>query len=291
MGTVRSVPATLVFSLAICCGALAAARPAPPASSTPPPLPDTTQLLQRALANEKKVAAERERYECRVTDESVETDSKGNVKHQSIDVSDQFYVNGVAIERKLSKNGKDLTPDQAAKEDQRVMKETLKYSNEARARKETDDEQQQVQQMLEAMMLTNGHRETVNGRSVLGYTIVPNPQFEAKNLNQRFARAMQGTLTVDEETGEPIDLNIKSVQDLKIGAGLLADLHKGFWIHLRNQRQPDGVWLADLVEGSGDARALLFVHPYFRFKETTDNCHLYTATATQVGSAKPVDQK
>lgn len=291
MGTVRSVPATLVFSLAICCGALAAARPAPPASSTPPPLPDTTQLLRRALANEKKVAAERERYECRVTDESVETDSKGNVKHQSIDVSDQFYVNGVAIERKLSKNGKDLTPDQAAKEDQRVMKETLKYSNEARARKETDDEQQQVQQMLEAMMLTNGHRETVNGRSVLGYTIVPNPQFEAKNLNQRFARAMQGTLTVDEETGEPIDLNIKSVQDLKIGAGLLADLHKGFWIHLRNQRQPDGVWLADLVEGSGDARALLFVHPYFRFKETTDNCHLYTATATQVGSAKPVDQK
>ena len=291
MPAVRLALATIVFSLAICCGMPAAAWAVGPDSSNQPPLPDTTQLLQRALANEKKVAAERERYECRVTDESVETDGKGNVKHQSTDVSDQFYVNGVAIERKLSKNGKDLTPDQAAKEDQRVMKETLKYSNEARARKETDDEQQQVQQMLEAMMLTNGHREIVNGRSVLDYTVVPNPHFEAKNLNQRFARAMQGTLSVDEETGEPIDLNIKSVQDLKVGGGLLADLHKGFWIHLRNQRQPDGVWLADLVEGSGDARALLFVHPYFRFKETTDNCHLYTATATQVGSAKPLGQK
>ena len=55
-----------------------------------------------------------------------------------------------------------------------------------------------------------------------------------------------------------------------------------------DQPQPDGVLLTDLVEGSGDARAALFLHPYFRFKETTDNCHLYTATATQVGPAQVV---
>jgi len=42
---------------------------------------------------------------------------------------------------------------------------------------------------------------------------------------------------------------------------------------------------------SGDARAALFLHPYFRFKETRDNCHLYTATATQTGSAQPVKQQ
>lgn len=285
---VRPVLAAVFFSFLLWPCSTAAAQTRKPTASNSDPLPDTTQLLQRALANEKKMALERERYECRVTDEAVETDSKGNVKRQRTEVDDQFYVNGIAIQHTLSKNGKALTPEQAAKEDQRVMKETLKYNNEANAKKETDKEEQQVQDLLEAMMLTGGHRGQVDGRRVLFYDIIPNPHFQAKNLNQRFARAMQGTMSVDEETGELIDLNIKSVQDLKVGGGLLANLHKGFWLHLHNQRQPDGVWLTNLVEGSGDARAMLFVHPYFRFKETTDNCHLYTTTAVQVGPVKAI---
>jgi hypothetical protein len=99
---------------------------------------------------------------------------------------------------------------------------------------------------------------------------------------------MQGTMSVDEESGELIDMNIKSVQDLKIAGGVLANLHKGFWIHVHDQPQPDGVWLTDLTEGSGDARAALFFHPYFRFKETIGNCHLYTATANQSPEVRQV---
>lgn len=53
----------------------------------------------------------------------------------------------------------------------------------------------------------------------------------------------------------------------------------------------DGVWLTDLGEGSSDAQAALFFHPYFRFKRTAGNYHLYTATAVQVGPAKPVKQQ
>ncbi len=252
------------------------------------PLPNAHDLMQRALANEKKLAAEQERYECRVTDETAETDNKGKTKHSDIEVKDQFYVNGISIERTLSKNGKELSADQSRKEDQRVMKETVKYSNQATANKESDKQNQQVEDMMESMMLTNGHREQVNDRSVLFYDVVPNPHSQARNLNQRFAHVMQGKMSVDEQSGELIDLNIRSVQDLKIAGGLLANLHKGFWVHIHNHPQPDGVWLTDLAEGSGDARAALFLHPYFRFKETTDNCHLYTATAKQVGQAKTV---
>jgi len=38
------------------------------------------RILQRALANERKLASERERYECRVTTTAIETDSHGNTK-------------------------------------------------------------------------------------------------------------------------------------------------------------------------------------------------------------------
>jgi hypothetical protein len=252
------------------------------------PLPNPDELLQRALANEKKLAAEQERYECRVTDLITQLDKHGNVKKTTSEVKDQFFVNGIPIDRTLSKDGKELSPDQAKKENDRVMTQTVKYSNQATAQKETDKNNQEAQDFLEAMMLANGHRQIENGRSILYYNIVPNPKFHPRNLTQHFATVMQGTVSIDEQSGEVIDLNMKSVADLKIGGGLLANLHKGFWLHIHNHQQPDGVWLTDLAEGSGDARAALFFHPYFRFKEATGDCHLYTATAQQVGAAKPV---
>ena len=252
------------------------------------PLPDPYKLMQTALANEKRLADEQERYECRVTSDGAELDKNGKVKKDDLEVKEQFYVNGVQVERTLSKNGKDLTPEQTRKEDERVMKETVKYSNKATAAKEAAKQDQEAQDMMAAMVLTHGRRQQENSRSVLFYDIVPNPKFQPKNLNQRFASVMQGNMSLDEQTGEMIDLNIRSIKDLKIAGGVVATLHKGFWLHLHNTAQPDGIWLNDLAEGSGDARALLFVHPYFRFKEVTDNCHLYTTSATQVGQAKAV---
>ena len=84
---------------------------------------------------------------------------------------------------------------------------------------------------MAAMMLANGHRERVDGRSVLFYDIVPNPHFDARNINQRLAQVMQGKVSIDEESGEMIDVNVRSVQDLKIGFGMVANVHKGLWLH------------------------------------------------------------
>ena len=225
------------------------------------PLPDPMQLLNRALTNEKKMATEQERYECRVTDWSAETDKNGKIKKQETDVNEQFYVNGQQIERMLQKDGKDLTPEQTRKEDQRVMKETLKYSDKAKADKQAAKDNQNAVDVISAMMLTNGHRELVNGRNVLFYYIVPNPNFKPKNLTQHFASVMQGKISLDEQTGEMIDLDVHSIKDIKIAGGVVASLHKGFWLHLHQTAQADGVWLTDLAEGTGDARAALFFIP------------------------------
>ncbi len=282
MGMRRAV----VFSMLAVLSCLAAGQAGPRGNDAP--LPNASELLKRAIANEAKLAAEQERYECRVSDEAAEMDSKGKAKKTETEVKEQFFVNGVEVDRTLAKDGKDLTPEQTKKEDERVMKATLKYSDEATAKKETEKQNKELREMMEAMSLTNGRRETVEGRSVLFYDIVPNAKFQAKNIHERFGQVMQGKVAIDEETGEPIDVNIRSTQDLKIAGGVLANLHKGFWIHMHDHAQPDGVWLTDLVEGTGDARAALFLHPYFRFEETTGDCHLYTATAQQVGQAKVV---
>ncbi len=272
----------LLFSL-LC---LAAVAQTPPPGT---PLPDPKVLLQHAIANQRKLAAQRERYSCRVNSQSTQLDSHGNIKKSESNVAERFFVNGIPIEHMLQKDGKDLSSDELKKEDDRVMKETLKYANEATATHQKDEAVQKVDDFLTAMMLRNGRRQLESGRSVLHYDIVPNPGFQAHDLTQRFATVIQGTVSIDEETGNLIDLDLKSVADLKIGGGLLANLHKGFWLHIHDHAEADGVWLTDLAEGSGDARAALFFHPYFRFKEISGDCHLYNATATQVGQPKPVN--
>jgi hypothetical protein len=280
----RRLATTILAALLLCGPRLGLSQNSAPLA----PLPNANEILQRALANERKLADERERYECRVTTTAIETDSRGNTKKNTTEVKDQFFVNGIAIERTFKKNGNDLTPDETKKEDERVMKETLKYSNQTTAKKEEDKQNQELGDFMEAMMLANGRRERINGRSVLFYDILPNPRFEARNLNQRLAQVMQGKISIDEQTGEPIDIEVKSVADLKIFGGLLANVHKGLWLHIHNHPEPDGVWLTDFAEGSGDMRAALFLHPYIHLKEVTDNCLLYTATATQVGSPQVV---
>jgi hypothetical protein len=183
-------------------------------AQTNAPLPNASELMQRAIANESKMAAQQERYECRVDDDTVEMDSKGNVKKTETETKEQFYVNGVEVDRTLAKNGKDLSADETKKEDDKVMKKTVKYSDPATAKKETDKQNQQMLEIMQAMQLTDGHREQAEGRSVLFYDIVPNPKFKAKGLNQRFAQVMQGKISIDEATGEPVDVNIKSTQGI-----------------------------------------------------------------------------
>jgi serine protease inhibitor ecotin len=56
--------------------ALAHAVAQTPPSPNAAPLPNGDQLLQRAIANQAKLAAEQERYECRVSDKITELDSK-----------------------------------------------------------------------------------------------------------------------------------------------------------------------------------------------------------------------
>ncbi|MGD0347378.1 MAG: hypothetical protein ABSA85_11510 [Terracidiphilus sp.] len=275
-----------LFAVLFACTGPAVAQTSNSALLTP--LPNANEILQRALANERKLASQRERYECRMTTTAIETDSRGNTKKNVMKVRDQFFVNGIAIEHTLQKNGKDLTPEEASKEDDRVMKETLKYSNQATAKKAEDKQNQELGDFMEAMMLANGRRERINGRSVLFYDILPNPRFQASNINQRLAQVMQGKISIDEQTGEPVDINVKSVADWKIGWGLLANVHKGLWLHIHNHPEADGVWLTDFAEGSGDVREAIFLHPYIHFKEITDNCKLYSATATQVGTPQVV---
>jgi hypothetical protein len=240
------------------------------------PLPDARSLVDLAMKNQKRLQEEQERYSCKVHSEEVQTDSKGRVKKSTIKEEEQFFVNGHEIDRTLTKDGKPLDAGAAKKEDERVTKEATKYSDPKERIKADNENQKQVEAVLRMIKTSGERRGTVNDRSTIFFHIEGNPDAKPKDLLERGLQAVSGTLALDEATGELLDLQFKTVKDVKVAGGLVGDLHKGFALHVRQAPQPDGIWLTELVEGSGDARAALFLHPYFHFKQQVSGCQLYT---------------
>ncbi len=249
------------------------------------PLPSAVELKDRVLKNLKQSEAEQERYVCKTIREEDDTDKNGNVKQRHVRQYDMFFVNGEEIDELTGKDGKTLSEDPKNKEMERVQKEIKKDSDAKYIAKRDAQDDKQLDTLLHMLRYTNGHRVDRGGRSSLAYDLSGDPSVHPKGVEETFLHDMSGTIEVDERTGELVDLNARLDHDVKIGGGLLANLHKGFWIHVRQQRYPDGVWLPQLVEGNGDARAALFFHPYFKFRQTMNGCALTSVTTSQGASS------
>ena len=263
----------------------------PPPNSTP--LPDPHELKQRALANMKKSEKDRENYSCIVRSHETEFNADGSEKRNRSRLEERFYVNGMEINHVLARDGKDLSGNDAKKEQERVDHQVMKYSDRQQVEKAKAQDEKEVDMFLRAQRFTNGRREIRDGRSTVVYDLTGDPGFHPKNIEERFANALTGRVWIDEDSGTPVEVQAETRRDIKMGAGLIATLHKGFQLHLVQQREPDGVWITKSVYGTGDARAALFFHPRFRFQEELDKCHLFSVdtkeTVGQPGAVPPRD--
>jgi hypothetical protein len=273
-GIARRVTCVTTAAVSLWFGGIAAAENIPPNA----PLPDPRQIKDRVLETERKAMKDKERYLCEVHEETDEADAKGKpLKHTSTD-SEQFYVNGQEIEHTLSKEGQALSGGAEKKEQERVDKEVKKYSDPKQVKKAEQEEEKDAELFLKALRYTNGRRDYLDGRAILSYDMSGDPNFHPRKLEEQFAHALTGHISVDEESGELMDLKVATDHDIKI-LGFVGNLKKGFQFHMSQKRQPDGVWMADLVEGNGSARALFF-NRNLRFLARTNRCRLYNVDAT-----------
>jgi hypothetical protein len=108
---------------------LASASPPAVAASDPAAaLPDAATMLREVEARQKQLDKIRENYTFRSVQTTRQLDGSGNTKKVETEEHEVFFVNGHRVEKLIRKDGKDLTPDQARKEQDRVNKEVIKIS-------------------------------------------------------------------------------------------------------------------------------------------------------------------
>lgn len=251
------------------------------------PLPNTQELKRRVIATYQATQKNLERYLCEVHTESQELNKDGGVKKRKTVDAERFYINGRQVQHIIAKDGKELSGKAAKDEQHKVDKSVQRFSEEKEVAKAVEEDLRRLDTFLKAMRYSNGRREIRDNRSTVAFDLSGDPDFRATDITGRFAKALVGKLWVDEETGQMREMRVQTNRDVKIAGGLVASLHKGFSLHLQQQRQSDGAWIMTLAEGTGDARAALFYHPRFRFKQTSDHCRLYSvATEDHVSNPK-----
>ncbi|HZS56956.1 MAG TPA: hypothetical protein VFA65_21300 [Bryobacteraceae bacterium] len=216
-----------------------------------------------------------------VRSETDELNADGSIKKKKTADRERFFVNGVEIDHDLTRDGKPLSPRDAKKEQDRVNYEVKKYSDPKQVQERHARDEKQIDMFLKALQFKDERRERRDARNTIVFDLSGDPDFHPRSLDERFAQAMVGRIWIDEETGNVDEMRAQTVHDIKIGGGLIASVHKGFRVALVQQRQLGGVWIAKMVEGVGDARAALFLHPRFRFREDLDKCHLFSVETKQ----------
>ncbi|HEY0306598.1 MAG TPA: hypothetical protein VGB94_00405 [Acidobacteriaceae bacterium] len=232
------------------------AQTAPPAAGAS--LPTIATLLHDVEIHQKHNEEVAQDY---IYNSTVTTrDNKGRTK---VEEAEFFYVGGVPIRRVLSRNGKPLPPEDAAKEKERIDKAIAK----ANARKgkangaETDPAGYKLvtaARLLELSTVSNERRETLHGRSVIAFDFIGRRDVKTHSIAEALLKSISGTAWIDEQDRQLSKITATLPEAFHVGwFGLVANISKGSTATAEFTHVRDEVWLPGDIQGQGNVRVFL----------------------------------
>jgi hypothetical protein len=261
------------------------------------PLPDIPALMHEVEANQKTSEAIKKNYMFRSVQTEEHSDGHGGVKKTETREYDEFWVEGVPVQRMTKKDGKDLSEAEKKKENDEIDKEVAK-AKERRAKadaqgKETTprgDDEITVSRFLELGSFSNARRVQLNGRDTIVVDFAGDPKAKTKNHFEDVIRDLVGTLWVDEQDKVLVKLQGHFLNAFKVGGGLLVNIQKGTSFGMEQRKINDEVWLPALLEGQGEARALLLFKFDGSLRAVESDYRKFKATSTILPGVSAVDE-
>ncbi len=198
---------------------------------------DPLELVRRAAKNESK-AIEYHQYFMYRDHVDYKTHS---LTREVIETPQGGLASTIAI------NGQPLTPEQRAKENQKLEK----YANDPEARRKKEvaskEEDERDQLMLtslpDAFLYTYaGTEQGPNGDELVHLTFRPNPGFSPPNHETRVYEGMQGDMLIDRKAMRIAKIDGTLFKDVDFGWGILGRLYKGGKFYIEQRNVGSGRW-------------------------------------------------
>ncbi len=166
------------------------------------------------------------------------------------------------ISRAVTWNGRQLTAEERAKEDdklQRIL--TSKEERDKRFGEQRADEDR-VLRMLKALpdafLYTADGVEVMNGRPALRFRFIADPKYDPPARELIAFKESEGTLWIDKADTRIVRLDAELIHDINIGWGLLGHIDKGGKVHLEQQLVNGGKWRITTLTIDATGNALFF---------------------------------
>jgi hypothetical protein len=218
-------------------------------------LPDAATMLRDVEAHQKQLDKIRENYTFRAIQTVRQLDSHGNIKKVETEEHEVFFVNGHRVEKLIRKDGKDLSADQARKEEDRVNKEVLKFSQPGTS--EPDKDEITVTRLLQIVSFSRPRRLELNGRDTVAFDFAGDEHAKTKGRNEDALKKVSGTIWIDEADREVTRMSATLDENYHVGFGLLASVAKGSNVVFDQGLIRNEAWLPTSIALHLQARALL----------------------------------
>jgi len=234
------------------------------------PLPDYQAF---AAEVKKHLATDEERQSGymfieRRTDQRL--DGNGRVKSEDIKVFEVYpgLPGEDRYRRLIEEDGKPVAASKLAGEDRARRKDVEDY---AKKMANAGDRRKQDQQLAKERSRYGAaiddlfriydiqmiRRETIDGHDTILATLTPKPSAKPQTKDGDIMRHFKARAWVSESDYELVRVEIEAIDDLSVGLGLLARIHKGTTASYQRRKVNDEVWLPAQVAWTATARVLL----------------------------------
>jgi hypothetical protein len=250
------------------------------------PIPDASTLLQQVAEHQRQLDATRENYTWTETVVIRMLDKRGNVKKTQSQENNIFFVNAHEIDRTVKKDGKDLTPDQQKKEEDRVMREVEK-AQKIPPGKSLDKNTVSITQVLSIMKASRPRRETIDGRSAIAFDFTGDPHAKTHGIAEDASKKISGTLWVDEQDREVRRMIARFDDNFHLGFGLFS-VGKGSNFTFNQKLVNNELWLPVDAEAHVFGHAVGMIGYRAEVDVVDTNYQRFHAQAQQLPGAKVV---
>jgi hypothetical protein len=234
------------------------------------PLPDY-QLF--AAEVKKHLATDEERQSGymfleRRTDQRL--DGSGRVKKENVKVFEVYpgLPGEDRYRRLIEEDGKPLPPSKLAGQDRERRKEVDEYA----AKMANAADRRKLEQRFDTARSRYGaaiddlfriydiqmiRREPIDGHDTILATLTPKRSVKPQTKDGDIMRHFKARAWVSESDYELVRVEIEAIDDLSVGLGLLARIHKGTTATYQRRKVNDEVWLPAQVTWTATARVLL----------------------------------
>jgi hypothetical protein len=234
---------------------LACVAPSTFGASEPAALPDAATMLREVEAHQKQLDKVRENYTFRSVQTTRQLDNNGNTKKVETEEHEVFFVNGHRVQKLIRKDGKDLTPEQARKEQDRVNKEVLKISQPGYSNPDKDEIT--VSRLLQIVTFSRARRVGLNGRDTVAFDFAGDPHVKTHGRDEEALKKVSGTIWIDEADREVSRMSATLDENYHVGFGLLASVAKGSNVVFDQALIRNEAWLPTAIAMHLQARAFL----------------------------------